>query len=100
MSVTHALLIAGLLGVLWSVYRLHQNAQVDFNMLDLLMENGRVSKVSCLVMGAFALHSWVIIDLQLNGKMTEGYMLMYSATWVAPLIVRLFNLPPPPEKQQ
>jgi hypothetical protein len=38
------------------------------------------------------LTSWVILDLQLHGKMTEGYLTVYGGMWVAPLIARvLFN---------
>lgn len=95
MTVPQAALIIGVLGILWSVYRLHKNAAVEFNMLDLLMENGRVSKVSCVMMGSFALHSWIMIDLEVHGKMTEGYLTIYGATWIAPLIARLFSTPKP-----
>ena len=66
---------------------------MDFNLLDLLIENGRVSKVSCLVMGSFFVTSWIMLDLQFHGKMTEGYMTTYGAVWVSPLLVRLFNPP-------
>lgn len=60
-------------------------------MLDLMMENGRVSKVSSVVMGAFCLHSWIMLDLELHSKMTEGYLTIYGATWVAPLLLKLYN---------
>ncbi len=91
MSITHAIFIIAALGVLWSIYRLHLNPNVEFNALDLLMEGGRVSKVSCLVMGSFGVTSWLMLDLQVHGKMTEGYFMGYGGMWVAPLIVRLMN---------
>jgi hypothetical protein len=91
MSITQAAFIIAVLGIIWSIYRLHLNPAVNFNMLDLLIENGRVSKVSCLVMGSFFVTSWVIVDLQVRGKMTEGYLGLYAGAWVAPLIARLFN---------
>lgn len=70
---------------------MHLNPNVEFNALDLLMENNRVSKVSCLVMGSFGVTSWIVLDLQIHGKLTEGYFMGYCGAWVAPLIVRLFN---------
>ena len=95
MTASQGALIIGVLAILWSVYRLHKSPDVDFNLLDLLMENGRVSKVSCEMMWSFALHSWVMIDLEVHGKMTEGYLTIYGATWVAPLIARIFTAPKP-----
>ena len=94
----HAAFSIAVLGIIWSIYRLHRDPNNDFNMLALLMENGRVSKLSCIVMGAFSVTSWVMIALQLSGKMTEGFLTAYGALWVAPLVVRLFN--PAPKGQQ
>ena len=93
MSLAKAAFILSVLAIVWSIYRVQKDQTIDFNLLDLLVENGRVSKVSCLVMGAFFVTSWIMLDLQFHGKMTEGYMAMYGATWVAPLLVRLFNPP-------
>lgn len=91
MSITQAAFIITILGIIWSIYRLHKSPNVDFNILDLLMENQRVSKVSCLVMGAFFVTSWIMVDLQANAHMTEGYLGLYAGAWVAPLIARLMN---------
>lgn len=92
MTPMHAALLLGILLALWSLYRTHLNASIDFNLLDLLMENGRVSKVSCIVMGSFSLHSWIMLDLELAGKMSEGYLTIYGATWIAPLLARIFTV--------
>jgi hypothetical protein len=72
-------------------WRLHQNPENDFNILDLLMENGRVSKAAVVLMGAFALTSWLMVQLTLAGKMTEGYFGLYSAAWIAPVVVKLIT---------
>lgn len=89
-----AVLALVVLAILWSLYRFHLNPQNNFNLIDLLIEGGRASKVSCIVMGAFTLHSWVMMDLELHGKMTEGYLTIYGATWVSPILVRMvFNKP-------
>lgn len=90
-----ALMIAAL-GILWSLYRAHRDQSFEFNLLDLLMENGRVSKVACIVMGAFAVTSWTFLRLTIDGKMTEGYLTAYAGIWVAPMIAKMFSPPPPP----
>lgn len=91
-----ALLLLVLIVVFWSLLRLHQNNSVDFNLLDLLLEGGRLSKISCLVMGAFALTSWMMIRITLDGKLTEGYFTGYGALWIAPLIARMWAQQPAP----
>jgi len=96
MRATDAALLIVALVIAWSFYRAHRSnegAFSQFNLLDLLLENGRVSKVSCLVMGAFTVHSWIIVRLTVEGKMTEGYLTIYGATWVAPLLARMFSGP-------
>lgn len=65
-----------------------------FNLFDLIMENGRLSKISCLVMGAFTVHTWIMVRLTFDGKMTEGYLTIYGATWVAPMLARMFSASP------
>lgn len=75
--------------VLYSLYRVHKDPTVEFSLFDLLLENGRVSKISALVMGAFGVCSWIMLSLEANGRMTEGYLTIYGATWVAPLLVRI-----------
>lgn len=93
MPLMHAAFAIAVLGVMWSIYRMHKNPAVDFNILDILMEGGKVSKVSCLVMGAFFVTSWVIVDLQAHGHMSEGYLGLYGGMWIAPLITKLWPSP-------
>ena len=40
-------------------------------------------------MGAFGLTSWMMAELTLSGKMTEGYFGLYAAAWITPVVVRL-----------
>jgi hypothetical protein len=75
----------------FAAWRLHLNPSNDFNVLDLLMENGRVSKAAFVMMGAFSLTSWMMVQLTLIGKMTEGYFGLYSAAWIAPVVVKLIT---------
>jgi hypothetical protein len=57
---------------------------------DLLIgEDGKLSKAAAVMMGAFALTSWVIIYMTLNDKLTEGYFLAYIGVWATPTVTKL-----------
>lgn len=87
---TDALLAFVLLGIAWSFYRVQRDPGITFNMLDLLMENGRVSRTACVFMGSFAALTWIMIRLTVDGKMTEGYLTSYGAIFVAPIVAKMF----------
>lgn len=71
-------------------YRLHRaKNRPNFDLTDLLMENGKLSKIALAFFVALAITSWVVIDLQLSGKMTEGYYMAYGGMWVGPLVARV-----------
>lgn len=80
--------------IVFSAIRMHRDPNSDFNLLDLLMENGHVSKAAVVMMGAFALTSWMMIELTMIGKMTEGYFGLYAGAWIAPVVVKLVTQGP------
>lgn len=73
-----------------SFWRMHKDLTVNFDLLDLLMENGRVSKVACMVLGAYTVHTWIMVQLTIEHRLTENYMGIYAAAWIAPLIAKMF----------
>jgi hypothetical protein len=77
-----------LLLVGYSLFLAHKG-NTPFNLLDLLMHEGRVDKLACVFMGSWAVHSWIMINLTTSGKMSEGYVTLYAATWIAPIITKL-----------
>jgi hypothetical protein len=78
--------------VLLSFWRAHRKPGFDFNAFDLIMEKGKVSKIAFTFMAAFGVTTWILIDLEMKGKMTEGYLTTYGAMWVASLVMRVvFN---------
>jgi hypothetical protein len=86
------ILAIGAVLVALSFWRAHRRPGFDFNAFDLIMENGRVSKIALTFMLAFAVTTWILIDLQLKGKMTEGYLTVYGGMWVASLVAKVvFN---------
>jgi hypothetical protein len=78
--------------VLLSFWRAHRTPGFEFNAFDLIMENGHVSKIALAFMLVLAVTTWVIIDLQIKGHLTEGYFTMYGTMWVLPLVAKVvFN---------
>ena len=96
MTILDGAVVLFTLAILWSLYRAHKdrNGMRYFNLFDLLMENGRVSRIGCVFMTALIVSSWLIIDLQVHGKMTEGYFGLYIAAWITPVVAKLFSTPP------
>ena len=92
-----ALLIIALV-VFWSFYRAQKDPDFRFDLFDLLMENGKVSRLAFAFMATLGVTSFLMIRLTIDGKMTEGYFGLYSAAWIAPIIAKLFA--PAPLKQE
>lgn len=79
----------------WTFYRAHRKADFAFNLFDLVMENGKLSRMACVFMGAFAVASWIVIRLTVDGKMTGEIFAAYGGIYVAPIIAKLFSSNPP-----
>lgn len=94
MRATDGALIIIALVIAWAFYRAHRNADFTFNVFDLIMENGRVSRLACVFLGSFIVTSWIMVRLTLDGKMTEGYLTSFGALWIIPITAKLFSPPP------
>lgn len=92
MKVQDGILLIGVLCIAWSVYRA-QIRDPEFDFFDLLKENGRVSKISCIVMGSWAAMTYVFVGMYRGGKMTETLLLAYGGLCFAPLIAKMFSAP-------
>ena len=75
--------------ILWSLIRAHKDKSFHFNIYDLLMENNRVSRIACMAMGAFVVATWIVVDLQVNGKLTEGFFIAYLGRCLTPFLLNL-----------
>lgn len=91
-AIDGALLIVAL-AVAWSLYRAQRDPAITFNLYDLIIENGRVSKLACVFMGSFAATTWAFIKVALDGKMTSEILLTYGGLWVVPITAKLFSPP-------
>lgn len=96
MRLTDAAMLLIALALVWSFYRAHQDPTTTFNIFDLLMDNGRISKMAFAFMVTLGLTTWIMVRLMVAGKMTEGYFTSYGAMWVLPLVAKLFSAPAPP----
>jgi len=72
-----------------SFWRAHRNHRFMFDAFDLVMENGKVSKIAVAFMLVLGVTTWVIVDLQIKDKLTEGYFTMYGTMWVLPLVAKV-----------
>ncbi len=91
-TLMHIILGSGFILLAFSFWRAHQKSEFEFNAFDLVMNKGKVDKISFAFMLVLAVTTWVIIDLQVNGKLTEGYFTMYGGLWVTPLVAKVvFN---------
>ncbi len=78
--------------LIWkSLRRLTSAPDNGYDWQDLLMENGRASKAAHVMMGAFFVTTWHFIYYSLTGRMSEGYYGLYSAAWIAPVVLRMFS---------
>jgi len=96
MRAADAALLIVALAIVWSLYRAHRSADgafAQFNLLDLLMDNGRLSRIACAFMATLVVTSWVIVKLTIENKLTEGLFTAYVAAWVAPIVAKLFSPP-------
>lgn len=82
--------------IMWALERRSRSAKSRIDLDDLLLnEDGKMSKAAAVMFGSFALTTWVIVFLTLNGKLTEGYFAAYITAWVAPVVVKLIKTPAP-----
>lgn len=91
------ILVAVLLIILLTLYRFHSGPR-SFDLTDLLMENGRVSKIAVAFMLTLVVTTWMMAYMTLNKMMTEGFLIAYMSAWVAPIVARIVKGTPESDK--
>ena len=81
--------------ILW---RWHKNPTNPVDLTDLLMENGRLSRLGVTWMGSFLVMTFGFVYLILKGTITDTYAALYSATWAAPIVAKLWTPKEPPKE--
>ncbi len=79
-------LAAGAVLAIYSFWSAHRRKDFAFNAFDLLMENGRVSRIAVLFMMTGLVSSWVIVHREISGTLTEGFFGLWLTAFVAPII--------------
>ena len=77
--------------LIWRTLRTLHTQDNAYNLQDLLMENGKASRLAHVMMGSFAATTWFFIYYALAGKMTEGYFGLYAAAWITPIVARFIG---------
>jgi hypothetical protein len=77
-----------------AICRANRNKDNNFEIVDVLMENGKASKWSVILFGSWVVHSWVLVSWVMNGAATLADLTVYGTTWVAPLVAKMFIAPP------
>jgi hypothetical protein len=91
--VMYAVLLCATLLIMWTLERRNKNAASSFSFDALLTEDGKTSKAACVMFGAFALSTWILVFLTINEKLTEGYFGAYLAAWVGPVVAKIIKGP-------
>lgn len=75
--------------IVLSFWRAHRNVAVQFNALDLIMVDGKVDRIATVFMIAFAVSTWVIVDMEIKGKLDAGVLGLWLGAWVGPLVAKM-----------
>lgn len=96
MRAADAALIIFALGFAWSLYRAHKDPAFRLDLFDLVMSDGRLSRIAVAFVVTLVATTWIMVRLTLDGKLTEGYFTGYALAWIAPVVAKLFSAPQPP----
>lgn len=82
--------------VIFSFWKTHRDPASSINIFDLVLEGGKLSRLACAFWAAFGVLTWIMIKITQAGEMETGYVMAYGGAFVAPIIAKMFSLPPPP----
>lgn len=96
--VMYAILACLTLLIIWTLRRHSAAGWSKLNLEQLLIDDdtGKISKAACVMFGSFALSSWLMVFLAVEGKMTEGYFGAYLTAWVFPVVTKIIKGPAAP----
>jgi hypothetical protein len=94
-----AILSIGVLLIAWLLYSRNRAATSRINLDDFLLgDDQKASKAAAVMFGSFFFTTWLMLDLQLKGKMSEGYLGLYLTAWVGPAVAVIMTRQAPPTK--
>ena len=90
-----AILVVVVASIIFVLVKRDRSIASAINLEDLLLgDDGKLSKAAAVMMGAFAMTTWLMVYLALNAKMTEGYLAIYVGAWIAPTVTKLIIAKP------
>lgn len=95
MKLADAVWLVLVLLLAWSFLRAHRDPAFRLDLFDLVMNDGRLSRIAVAFMVTLVATTWIMVRLTLDGKLTEGYFTGFGLMWVAPVVAKLFSAPPP-----
>ncbi len=75
--------------LVFSFWYAHKSQLVSFSAFDLIMVDGKVDRIAFAFMLVLAVSTWVVVDLQMKSKMTEGYFGLFISAWIVPLVAKM-----------
>ena len=86
-NLMYALLAIGSVWVMLSLFKRSRAPESKIHLDDLLLgDDGKIARSAVVMMGSFVFTTWMMVYLLASGKMTEGYVGLYLASWVAPAL--------------
>lgn len=88
----HLILAAGAVFVVLTVWLAHRSKVASFDAFDLIMEDGKASPVKVAFMLVLAVSTWVIVNQEIRGKLSDATFGLWLGSWVLPLVAKvIFN---------
>ena len=87
---------AGAMLVFRSLRRISADGTNTLELLDLITENGRMSKYAVLMWVGVGVTSWIVVYLTMTEKLSDGIFIAYCAQVVAPAVTKNLSGSPSP----
>ena len=76
------------------VYRWNRDPDNPFELKDLVMENGKASRLGVTWLGSFLVMSFGFIHMIIHNTLTDTYAATYAGVWAIPIVSRMFTQKP------
>lgn len=77
-----------ILGLAIALYRANK-LRNDFQLVDLIMQDGKASRIGFAYIATLFVSSFVVIHSEWQGRLTELLFTAYLGAWVLPLVARV-----------
>ena len=85
--------------VLVTLWVWHRSKDSAVDLTDLLMENGKLSRLAFTWLGSFMVMSFGFVYAVLLGNLSDIYAALYAATWAVPIVTKMFAIKHPAVEQ-